>query len=119
MRINRRFLYAGTFLLGLGGVLVVADLNVVDAAILTDVVQLWPLAIVAIGIGLVLRRTQFGVAGGMVAAALPGLVLGGAFTAIPRLPTDCASQADAVPIASERGSFSSPPACPSRRPAVC
>lgn len=107
MRINRRFLYAGTFLLVLGGVLVVADLNVVDAAILTDAARLWPLAIVAIGAAIVLRRSQFGVAGGMVAAAMPGLVLGGSLTAIPRLPTDCASQADAVPIVSEQGTFSS------------
>jgi hypothetical protein len=107
MRVNRRFLYAGTFLLALGGVLVLADLGA-NAGVLTDLVRLWPLAIVALGAALVVRRTQFGLAGGMLAAALPGLVLGGAFTAIPRLPTDCASLAQATPIASERGQFTGP-----------
>ena len=107
MRINRRFLNPGVFLVALGSVLVVADLNLVDAAILTDAARLWPLAIVAIGAGIVLRRTKFSLGGGMVAAALPGLVLGGAFTALPRLPTDCASLADAAPIVTEQGTFSS------------
>jgi hypothetical protein len=107
MRVNRRFLYAGTFLLALGGVLVLADLGA-DGGVLTDLVRLWPFAMVAIGAALVVRRTKFGLAGGMLAAALPGLVLGGAFTAIPRLPTDCASQAQAAPIASEQGRFTGP-----------
>ena len=77
MRVNRRFLYWGVFLVALGGVLVVVDLGAIAPAVIVDVLRLWPLALVAIGLGLVLRRTRFSVPGGMLAAAAPGLLLGG------------------------------------------
>ena len=73
MRVNRRFLNWGVFLVAIGGVLVVADLAAVDSATIADALALWPLAIIAIGVGLILRRTRFNVAGGMLAAAIPGL----------------------------------------------
>ena len=76
MRINRRFLYAGVFLLAIGAVLVLADLGVFDATVLTNALRVfWPLAVIALGVGVVLRRTQFSLQSGLLAAALPGLVL--------------------------------------------
>src|SRR5690242_2718690 len=51
MAINRRFLYAGLFLVALGGVLVAVDLTAVSTDALTNALRLWPLAWIAIGVG--------------------------------------------------------------------
>lgn len=108
MRINRRLLYWGVFLATLGGVLVVADLGGLSAGSIADALRLWPLAIVAIGAGLVLRRTRFGLAGGMLAAAVPGLVIGGAFSVAPRLAVDCGAAGEPTTVASREGTFDGP-----------
>ena len=47
MRVNRKFLYAGLFLVAIGGVVVAADQGAIDAATLADVVRLWPLIPIA------------------------------------------------------------------------
>jgi hypothetical protein len=91
MRVNRRFLYFGVFLVAMGGVLVAADLTDPGSAAIVGALRLWPLALVAIGVGVVLRRTRFSVPGGMLAAAVPGLVLGGGFAFASRIPWDCAT----------------------------
>lgn len=108
MRVNRRFLYWGVFLVAIGAVLVAADLNGVDETTIADWLRLWPLAVIAIGLGIVLRRTRFNVAGGMVAAAVPGLVLGGAFALGPRLAADCGLHDDPTAFETREGSFSGP-----------
>ena len=108
MRIHRRFLYAGVFLVAIGGVLVASDQRAVDTATLTDALRLWPLAVIAIGLGLVLRRTQVGLPGGMVAAALPGLVLGSAFAIAPRFVGDCGARGEPANVATTRGVFDGP-----------
>lgn len=105
MRVNRRFLYAGAFLLAIGAVLVAADLNLVDTPILIDALRLWPLALVAIGVSLVIRRTQFSLGGGMVAAALPGLVLGSVLAAAPRFVEDCGVRAEPAEVHTAQGTF--------------
>jgi hypothetical protein len=107
MRINRKFLYWGVFLVAIGGVLVFADLSAVDEAILLDWLRLWPLAVVAIGAGVVLRRTRFNVASGVLAAALPGLVLGGAFAAGPRV-ADCGGRGEPSSFITREGTFAGP-----------
>ncbi|HEU4918700.1 MAG TPA: hypothetical protein VFT20_03125 [Candidatus Limnocylindrales bacterium] len=108
MRVNRRFLYAGIFLVAIGAVLVAADLGAIDAGILIDALRLWPLAVVALGVGLVLRRTPLGLPGGMLAAAVPGLLLGSAFALGPRFADDCGERRDVAPTASEQGRFDGP-----------
>src|SRR5664279_1281930 len=102
MRVNRRFLYWGVFLAAIGGVLVAADLWAGDASTIADVLRLWPLAIVAIGLGLALRRTRFSLPAGMFAAAVPGLVLGGTFALAPRIPLDCGAGAIASSVATQQ-----------------
>ena len=89
MRVNRGLLYTGVFLVAIGSVLVAADLGAIDAARLTDALRLWPLAVIAIGASLVLRRSRFSLQGGMLAAALPGLLLGGAIAIAPTYVPDC------------------------------
>jgi hypothetical protein len=88
MRLNRTLLYTGVFLLALGAALVAADLGQLTTAALTDALRLWPLALIAIGLGIALRRTQVSLAAGLIAAALPGLILGGAMATAPRLATE-------------------------------
>lgn len=108
MRINRKFLYWGVFLVALGVVLVAADLNGVDETTLADWLRLWPLAVVALGLGIVLRRTRFSVAGGMIAAAVPGLVLGGAFALGPRIAVDCGAHGEPSTFITREGTFEGP-----------
>jgi hypothetical protein len=111
MTVNRRFLYWGVFLVVLGGVLVSADLRALDTPALTDVLRLWPLAVVAIGLSLVLRRTRLSLPGLLLAAAAPGLVLGAAFAVAPRFVGECGVHGDrpgVVSVATTRGSFDGP-----------
>ncbi|MEX1168667.1 MAG: hypothetical protein WEE50_00850 [Chloroflexota bacterium] len=108
MRVNRKFLYWGVFLVAVGGVLVAADLNGVDETTIVDWLRLWPLAVVAIGVGIVLRRSRFNVAGGMLAAAVPGLVLGGAFALGPRIAVDCGTRGEPSTFVTREGTFDGP-----------
>ena len=96
MRVNRGFLYTGVFLVAIGSVLVAADVGAIDPARLTDAQRLWPLAVIAIGASLVLRRSRFSLQGGMLAAALPGLLLGGAIAIAPTYIPDCGEQTRTV-----------------------
>jgi hypothetical protein len=108
MRVNRRFLFWGIFLVAIGGVLVAADLGAVDTPTLTDALRLWPLAIVAIGLSLVLRRTQLSLPGLLLAAALPGLVLGSAFAVAPRFVGDCGGRGQPASVTTTQGVFDGP-----------
>src|SRR5260370_39652726 len=109
MRVNRRFLYAGVFLVALGGVLVAADQGIIDTATLSDALRWWPVALIAVGVGIAVRRTQLSLASGMLAAALPGLVLGGAFAVAPRLGRDCGGSGQSLPGATPEGAAPGPP----------
>ncbi len=108
MRVNRRFLGWGVFLVALGGVLVAADLQAVDSTAILDALRLWPLAVVAIGLGLVLRRTRFSLPAGLLAAAVPGLVLGGAFAVAPRIAADCGVGLASPAVETQQGTFDGP-----------
>jgi hypothetical protein len=89
MRVNRKFFNAGLFLVAIGAIVVAADQGAIDAATLADAVRLWPLIPIAIGVALVGRRTNVGLPAGMLAAAVPGLVLGSAFAVVPRFAGTC------------------------------
>src|SRR5262245_4774574 len=108
MRVNRRLLYWGVVLLAVGGVLVVADLTTVDTAVLADLVRLWPLAIIAIGLSLVLRRSRFALPALLAAALIPGLVVGAAFAVAPRFAGNCGSHGQLQNVASTSGAFTAP-----------
>ncbi|MEZ0241439.1 MAG: DUF5668 domain-containing protein [Chloroflexota bacterium] len=109
MRINRKFLYWGTFLVAVGAVLVAANLGGIGTEALTDGLRLWPLAVIIIGLALVLRRNpQLSLTTGMLAAAVPGLVLGGAFAAAPSYTGDCGNDNEQVITQRQDGSFDGP-----------
>jgi hypothetical protein len=109
MRVNRAYLYWGVFFIALGGAVVAVTYLAPDPTVVVDVLQYWPLAVIAIGVALVLRRTQFNVAGGVLAAAVPGLLLGGALAVGPSVGWDCNPNADDVrTVQTDSGMFSTP-----------
>jgi hypothetical protein len=108
MRVNRRFLYWGVFLAAIGGMVVAADLRALDSPTIANALRLWPLAFVAIGLGLVLRRTQLSLPGGLLAAAVPGLMLGGGFALAPRIAVDCGAAGAPSSVATQQGTFDGP-----------
>jgi len=87
--INRRFLYLGVFLVATGAVVLAAQAGLITGAAFAGTLWLWPVALIAIGVALLLRRTRLGLAGGLIAAALPGLLLGGAVVAAPTVRFGC------------------------------
>src|SRR5687767_8602473 len=105
MRVNRKLLYAGVFLAAVGIVLLAADLGAVDTRVVTEPLRLWPVAAVALGLGLVLRRTEFSLPAGLLAAAVPGLVLGGGLAVAPRFAGDCGARDEATSTATQQGTF--------------
>ncbi len=105
MRVNPRLLSWGIFLLALGGVLVAADLRTIDTASLTDLVRLWPLAILAVGFSLVLRKTRLSLPLVLAGSLLPGLVLGAVMAVAPRFTGDCGARGEPQPATAADGTF--------------
>ena len=103
MAINRRFLYAGLFLVALGGVVVAVELSAVDTSTITSALRLWPLAFIAIGAGIALRRSRVALVAGMLAAMIPGIALGGFAALAPRHGLDCGTPGAAAETATQRG----------------
>lgn len=107
--IHRTALFVGVSLAAAGIVMLVGLGDTAASEAIIQSVRLWPLAIVAFGVGLLVRRTRFAIAGTLVAATLAGLVVGGAVVAAPNLDTFCADgQANAAPI--RTGTFAGPAA---------
>jgi hypothetical protein len=105
MAINRRFLYAGIFLVALGGVLVAVDLSSADTSALAGALRLWPAALVAIGAGIVLRRSRYALVAGILASLIPGLVLGGGLAIAPEYASDCGTRGDVISNVTNQGTL--------------
>jgi hypothetical protein len=108
LAINRRFMYVGLFLVALGGVLVAVDVSAVETSTLGSALRLWPIALIAVGAGIALRRSRFALVAGILAAMIPGLVLGGGLVIAPRHGLDCAAGAGTAQPNTQRGTFSAP-----------
>ncbi len=80
MRINRRFLTWGAFVIVLGAVPLAVRAGLLDGDQVRGWWSLWPLIVVGIGLGLVLHRTSFEVLGGLLVAVTLGM-MGGAVLA--------------------------------------
>jgi hypothetical protein len=94
MTVRRGTLYTGVFLIAAGAVTMGVAAGVLDAAAVADTVgTLWPLAVIALGVGLVLRRSRAALGAGVLAALVPGLALGASFVALPDLPARWADDA--------------------------
>ena len=107
MTVRRRFLYLGVFLVAVGGETLAAQGDIFGSDAAAQALRLWPVALIALGAGLLLHRTRFGLAGGLVAAAMPGLLLGGALVAAQRLVPECGGVAPGS-VVSRQGTFDGP-----------
>lgn len=77
MRLDSRFLNWGLFFIVLGAVPLAVQQGLISRDIAARAWQLWPLLIVAAGVGLLLRRTSLDFLGGLVVAVTVGAMLGG------------------------------------------
>lgn len=109
MTIRRGTLYLGVFLLAAGAVTLGAATGALDrSAIASTLGALWPIAVIAIGFGLVLRRSRAALVAGILAAAVPGLALGASVAAVPELSAPCMDGAASTAQAETReGMFGS------------
>lgn len=82
MRINRSLLNWGVFLIALGGIPLAVDQGWLDSDVARDLGQLWPLILVGIGLGLILRWTSMAWFGGALVAATFGLIFGAAYVSV-------------------------------------
>jgi hypothetical protein len=78
MRVHRGSLFWGIFFLLLGGIPLAARQGLIDAASLPDLGQLWPLALIVVGVLILVSRTQFALLGTIGAGAVLGALVGGA-----------------------------------------
>jgi len=78
MSTRRRYLGWGIFLICVGVVPFAYQLGLISSAALEDVVRLWPLIIIAIGLGIALRASRYRGLGGLLAAGVFGLFVGAA-----------------------------------------
>lgn len=76
MRINRSLLNWGVFLIALGGVPLAVQQGWADSSIAGDLWRLWPLILVGIGLGLILRWTPMAWLGGAIVAGTFGIIFG-------------------------------------------
>jgi hypothetical protein len=76
MRVDARLLRAGVFLILLGVPPLLVQTGAVDAEAFNGAWHLWPLVLIAIGLGMLLRMTAFAVLGGVLVAGTFGLLLG-------------------------------------------
>jgi hypothetical protein len=106
MHIDRRLLGWGLFFILVGGIPLVVRANVLDRELVGQWPLLWPLLLIAWGVGLLLRRTPVEWIGGAAAATTFGIMGGGLLaTGVGGLPiaTGCASNGSAVAFASRTG----------------
>jgi hypothetical protein len=102
MHMNRTLVYAGVFLVALGAALYIVDQRPFATDSIVAVLRAWPLALITIGAALALRRTQIGFASGLLAAAVPGVLLGLTMAMMPRLPITSGPWWDRMEAAYER-----------------
>ena len=76
MSIDRRLANLGIFLLILGAIPLAADQGWITRDSVSRAWELWPLILIGIGIGLILRRTPLHFAGGLLVAATFGTMFG-------------------------------------------
>jgi hypothetical protein len=105
--IHRTALFVGVALAAAGTVMLVGASDALTDEAILQALRLWPLAIVALGVALLLRRTQLAIAGTLVAATLAGVVVGGAVVAAPDLGSFCTDR-DGAAAPVRQGSFAGP-----------
>ena len=78
MRVRRGLLFWGLFLISLGAVPLLVKTGAIDVATLAGAWHLWPIILIAVGIGLVAGRSEVAVVGTVVTAIILGIAAGAA-----------------------------------------
>jgi hypothetical protein len=103
MHVNRGLLNWGVFFLLLGAIPIAVRQGLIPEAAVARAWTLWPLLLVAAGIGLVLRRTRLEFVGGLISAATLG-VIGGGLLASGGIPFgSCGDERDSVAFPARQG----------------
>ncbi len=76
MRVDRAFLGWGLFFIIVGAIPLAVQSGAITAAQVADWWRFWPLILVGIGLGILLRRTPLEALGGLVVAATFGIMVG-------------------------------------------
>lgn len=111
MTVRRGTLYLGVFLLAAGAVTLAVATGALDrTAVAGTLAALWPIAVIAVGLGLVLRRSRAALVAGVLAAAVPGLALGASFAAVPEIAvgipcSEAGSRGATAPAETREGTF--------------
>lgn len=106
MRLNRSLLGWGIFFVLLGGIPLAVRQGLLSEATIEDAWRLWPLLLIAGGIGLLLRRTPFEILGGLLSAAVFGVILGSVI-ATGSLPVGCGGEPATTAIQGTGGELAS------------
>lgn len=108
MRVDRRLLGWGAFLILVGAVPLAVRAGLVDEQLVADWPSLWPLLLVAWGLGLLLRRTPIEWIGGALSAIVFGLMGGGAlatgFGGVSMM-SGCGGDAPGAAFPAQQGTF--------------
>ena len=104
MRLNRSMLGWGVFFVVLGSVPLAIQAGVVSEELAGRAWQLWPLLLIAGGIGLVLRRTPIEPLASLAASVVFGLIAGGVI-ATGSLPVGCGGSSDGTPFSGTSGAL--------------
>jgi len=104
MTIHRTALFVGAFLAAAGTVMLVGLGDAAASGAVGQAVRLWPIALIALGVALLLRRSQAALVGILAAATLSGIVAGGAAVAAPRIGSFCSADEPGA-IETRRGTF--------------
>ncbi len=106
MRIDRGLLGWGVFLVVLGAI----PLAIAQDWLPSDLPwwQLWPLILIGIGLGILLRKTSFAPVGGLVVAATFGAIIGGSIASgsFPVFGGNCLGGTTGTAFPAQSGSFS-------------
>jgi len=99
MHVRRGFINWGIFLICVGAVPLAVQLNVIDRETAASLLRLWPLVLIGIGLGLLLRFTRAQALGGLVVAATFGVLVGVFFAAgFPSAAGVCSGDQTGSPI---------------------
>lgn len=111
MRIDRRLLHWGLFLVIAGAIPLAVELGLLDAETAAGWWRIWPLLFVGAGLGLLLRRTRGGFVGGVIVAVVLGVLAGSLLGAAGRLDLGrlaCGGETATRPFPTRSGTFGDP-----------